>query len=294
MKIKNLYAYSKERFPFINMMLFVILFFTVVSVAQYSIGDWVKIGWKEVAGAVAVISFFFRLRVFDEIKDYAIDSINHPHRILQSGKIELKHLIWLSAVSTSAEIAWCVIVGNQVLLCWSIAFGYSLLMRYEFFASAFLKKRLVMYAISHMLIMPLIITWIWSAYASISLHLGLFLLALLSLLSGFSFEIARKIHSGDGERETVDSYSKTMGYTISILVVLLLVLVGTAVQFFLLYRIDATSWSFVTIGGLYLMILMYYIFLIRNAVEKKLRIAEILVSLFMLVSYLSIIVEINF
>lgn len=294
MKIKNLYAYSKERFPIINMMLFTILFFTVVSVAQYSIGGLVKVGWKEVAGAGAVISFFFRLRVFDEIKDYAIDAINHPHRILQSGKIELKHLIGLSIISTLAEIAWCVSVGNQVLLYWSIAFVYSLLMRYEFFVSTFLKNRLLMYAFSHMLIMPLIITWIWSAYASVGSKQGLLLLASLSLLSGFSFEIARKIHTAESERETVDSYSKTMGYNTSILVVLLLVFVGTAVQFFLLYRIEATSWSFVLIGVLYLIILMYYIFAIRNAVEKKLRIAEILVSLFMLVSYLSIIIEINF
>ncbi len=294
MKIKNLYAYSKERFPIINMMLFTILFFTVVSVAQYSIGGLVKIGWKEVAGAAAVISFFFRLRVFDEIKDYAIDTINHPHRILQSGKIELKHLIWLSAVSTLAEITWCVIVGNQVLLFWLIAFVYSLLMRYEFFVSIFLKKRLLMYAFSHMLIMPLIIIWIWSAYASVNSHQGLFLLASLSLLSGFSFEIARKIHSPESEKETIDSYSKTMGYTASILLVLLLNFVGMGVQFFLLYRIEATSLSFVLIGVLYLIILMYYLFAIRNAVEKKLRIAEILVSLFMLVSYLSIILEINF
>ena len=37
-------------------------------------------------------------------------------------------------------------------------------MRYEFFAPAWLRARLLLYAGTHMLIMPLVIGWLWLAY----------------------------------------------------------------------------------------------------------------------------------
>jgi 4-hydroxybenzoate polyprenyltransferase len=294
MELKNLYAYIKERFPFINMALFAILFLTVLSVAHHSNGQILSLGWRESIGVVAVISFFFRLRVFDEIKDYQIDSINHPNRVLQSGKIHIRHLIWISAGVGLSEIAWSLMMGKYVLLFWLLCFGYAVLMRYEFFVSTFLKKRLLIYAFTHMLIMPLIIVWIWSAYAPVQGHFNLFLLALLSVLSGFSFEVARKIHSPNSEKPTVDSYSKSIGFKPSILLVIIILLLGIIVQFLFLQRIESRSWPFYLIALLYGVIIISYVKAIVGDNEKKLRNSEVLVSLFMLLSYLSVIIEINF
>lgn len=73
MVLKNLVAYFHERFPPVNMMLFIILFFTVYSIS--SLSEATPIGGFVMLGGVAVVtSFFFRLRVFDEIKDYEMDS----------------------------------------------------------------------------------------------------------------------------------------------------------------------------------------------------------------------------
>lgn len=297
MNILNLSAYFRERFPVINMALFTILFLTVYSVADFYSPRYESyvLSMEVLWGILATISFFFRLRVFDEIKDFDLDALNHPYRILQSGKVSIRQLIAISLAGTIFEILWSVYMGAPTLLCWLIAFGYSLLMRYEFFVGEFLKKRLLLYAISHMLVMPLIILWIWSAFVpGLRLGLGFYMLATLSLLAGFSFELARKIHVKTAERLRVDSYSKALGFPIAILSVLLILLAGVATQAYLLSLMQAESWAYIIIGILYLATLTLYLYSILKPREKFLRTAEKLVSLFMLVSYLSIIIVVNF
>jgi len=295
MNIRNITAYLKERFPPVNMLLFAILFLTVYSVASYFSMYRGKATAGILVGIIAVISFFFRLRVFDEIKDFKMDVINHPHRLLQSGRVTLRQLMIVSAVLTVSEIVWSFWNGSTTMVCWLIAVAYSLLMRYEFFVGAFLKRRLLLYAFTHMLIMPLIILWIWSAFYIDSMHHPvLYLLAALSLLGGFSFEIARKIHAPDAERSTVDTYSKSLGFIPSILCVLLFLFAGTWVQCYLLYTIQARLWAYVLIGLLYTATCGLYATSGKQPYEKRLRLAELFVSLFMLLSYVSIILEIHF
>ena len=289
MVLKNLVAYFRERFPPVNMMLFAILFFTVYSISSLSEATPIR-GFVVMGGVAAVISFFFRLRVFDEIKDYEIDALNHPHRVLQSGRVSLKQLKAIALVGTLVELGWSVWMGFEVLLAWLLAVGYSVLMRYEFFVGNWLRKRLLFYAVSHMLVMPLVIAWVWIAFNHV-LNAHFILLASLSLLAGFSFEIARKIHAPCAERATVDSYSKSIGYRFSIGLVLLLLLAGTAVQWQLLQVVSARDWAFVVLSLSYLVTLFVYLQNLTNAHEKALRKAELGVSLFMLISYVSIIVE---
>ncbi len=292
MHLKYFMAYLQERFPPVNMLLFAILFFTVYSISSLQAGH-STLDASALWGVWAVISFFFRLRVFDEIKDYEIDTLNHPHRVLQSGKVSLEQLKTIALAGAVAELSWSTWMGMDVLAAWLLAVGYSLLMRYEFFVGKWLKKRLLVYAFSHMLIMPFIIAWVWLAFSNVW-DVDFFLLAALSLLAGFSFEIARKIHAPQAERPTVDSYSKAIGYRFSIILVLLLLLAGTAVQYSLLQRLSAGHWAFILIGLLYLVILWVYSKNLKNAHEKALRKAELGVSLFMLISYVSIIIVANF
>ena len=293
MNVKHLPAYFKERFPPLNMMLFAILFFTVYSTALFFNAQAHSSLLAIVPGIIATISFFYRLRVFDEMKDFSIDAINHPNRVLQSGKVTLKQLIVISIVLLCAELAWTVLSGLQALLFWSIACAYSLLMRYEFFIGTFLKKYLVLYSLTHMLVMPWIIIWIWSAYVpQFTFSYPLLLLCLLSIFGGYSFELARKIHSPRAERELVDSYSKSLGLIGSVGSVGVCLLLGTITQFYLLDFIGARLWPYYLAGLLYTATLAVYFISIINQNEKQLRLAEVLVSLFMLISYVSIIIEI--
>ncbi len=292
---KAVFAYFRERFPPINMALFTILFFTVQAVCSFFIAQQLERPvWWFLLGIPAVISFFFRLRVFDEIKDFDIDMRNHPQRVLQSGRIHLKHLISLSVLGTVVEIIWSLLSGWPVILVWLIAVGYSLLMRYEFFTGKFLNKYLLLYATTHMLVMPLIILWVYTAFhPPLEILLPFYILAALSLLSGFSFEVARKIHSPVAERPGVDSYSGSLGYSASVVLVLLFLLGGVLVQLYLLSLIDARLWSYILIGVVFFFALLLYVNNFFRPNEKSLRLAEKMVSLFMLAAYLSIIIEVQ-
>lgn len=275
------------------MVLFAILFINVYSIASYFSSQPINFSVKIGLGIIAFISFFFRLRVFDEVKDYKIDQINHPDRVLQSGRVTLNQLFLLSAILTVSELVWSYWSGPLTLICWLVAVGYSLLMRYEFFIGSFLSKRLLLYACTHMVIMPFVMVWVWSVFNPDLHHPALYLLAGISLLCGFSFELARKIHAPAAERETVDSYSKSLGYVTSIICVLLVLLIGVVVQCRILYTIESNLWTYITICLLYLAIGFLFIKVVKRPDEKKLRLAELLVSLFMVISYISVIIEIH-
>ncbi|GAB2967574.1 UbiA family prenyltransferase [Hymenobacter coalescens] len=290
-----MWAYLQERFPPVNMALFAILFLTVYAVARATqpAAAALSFGPREAAGILATISFFFRLRVFDEIKDYASDLVHFPQRVLQSGRVTLGQLQRLAWTGLVVEAAWSLWLGPATLLAWAAVVGYSLLMRYEFFVPGWLRPRLVLYALSHLLIMPLIITWLWTAYAARpQFSEPLLLLALLSLLGGLAFEIARKIKPATEERPGVDSYSRTLGYAGAIAAVLLVLLAGTVVQGYLLRLLHARAWPFGLMAALFGATLLAYGFSLRQPRAKTLKVAELLVSLFMLTSYVAIIVEI--
>lgn len=295
MILKDIFAYFKERFPIINMALFAILFFTVRAIASFfDTTDQEKEVWWLVLGVFAVISFFFRLRVFDEIKDFDIDSKNYPHRVLQTGRINKKQLIVISVTGTLIEIAWSLVSGFPVIICWGVAVGYSLLMRYEFFVGKFLNKYLLLYAITHMLVMPLIILWVYSAFhPKLEIMIPFYILGGLSLFSGFSFEIARKLRSPKAEKPGVDSYSKSLGYIGAIILLLLVLLIGVVIQIYLLFQINSGSWAYFLIGAIFIFALLLYLKNLYKPSEKYLRKAEKIVSLFMLASYVSIIIEIH-
>lgn len=290
MKFNYLLNYLNERFPFINMMLFFILYVMVFVVSEA-----VQPGIQHpfvfhILGIISVISFFFRLRVFDELKDYEIDVINHPQRVLQSGKINLITLKFLAFLGLLLELVWVYKVGKPALVTWLIALIYSLLMRYEFFIPRLLKKNLLVYAITHMLIMPLIIFWIWvSRYSFFNVNPVLIYLLILSLLSGFAFEIARKTHSIDAERDTVDSYSKQLGLKNAQYLIISLVFGMGLCLMLLFYLLSIPIYLYVVIILTSIWIFWEYLKTIKNPSEISFRKNEKKVSLMMLISYLSLI-----
>lgn len=291
MKFKYLLNYLNERFPFINMMLFFILYAMVFVVYQMTVTENNHSILFHIFGVLAVISFFFRLRVFDEMKDFKMDVINHPQRVLQSGRINLKTLQFIAFLGIIIEIIFIYKAGRASQLTWFIALTYSILMRFEFFIPKLLNKNLLVYAISHMVIMPLIIIWIWSSHqATLVLNFELLYLLLLSLLSGFAFEIARKTHSIEAERETVDSYSKQLGLLNAQLLIIALA-IGMCASLILLFNLlNVPIYLYLTICVICLWIIWEYSKTIKNPTELAFRKNEKKVSLMMLVSYLSLIV----
>lgn len=310
MKLRNLAAYLQERFAPVNMGLFAVLFLTVRAVAGAAAGAGrapgalpPESGLLLTAGALATVSFFFRLRVFDEEKDFAQDLLNHPGRVLQTGRVTLAQLRALAWAGALLEAGWAAAKGRPALLGWGLALAYSLLMRAEFFVGSWLRRHLVLYAGSHLLIMPLVILWLWLAYAPAapdpngslfaSLRSPLLPLLLgLSLLGGLAFELARKLHAPAQERPGVDSYSRALGYGPALAATALVLLAGAATQAWLLARLAAGVPAYAVLLGLLLLALALYAAAARRPREQLLRRAELVVSLFMLTSYLALLAEI--
>jgi hypothetical protein len=298
MKIRALAAYLHERFPLVNMALFVVLFLTVRAVATLACATSQcaprpdGLGLASL-GALATIAFFFRLRVFDEEKDFAQDLQNHPGRVLQTGRVTLTQLRRLAWAGAALEAAWSALRGPEVLLLWGLALAYSLAMRAEFGVGHWLRVRLVLYALSHMLIMPLVIAWLFVSYSNLiagSIHLSLLLL--LSLLGGFSFELARKLHAPTAERLGIDSYSKALGYGPALGLTVAVLLASGAVQAGLLHLLHGRAGAYAVLALVLAAGLALYAVAARRPHEPRLRQAEKVVSLVMLTSYLAILAEV--
>ena len=150
MKLRNLGAYLQERFAPVNMGLFVVLFFTVRGVASVACAEGRCTPHTDgpvlvALGALATVSFFFRLRVFDEEKDFALDAINHPQRVLQTGRVTLPQLRTLAWAGAALELGWSAWQDGTTLVLWGLALGCSLLMRVEFGVGSWLRRHLGLY-----------------------------------------------------------------------------------------------------------------------------------------------------
>lgn len=214
---RRLRAYLRERFP---------LFGHGLLIASYSSSNMflartleggagpMRYDAGSLLGAVALLGFFFHLRVFDEHKDYGEDLRHHPGRVLQRGIVTLRELRLLGGVAIGVEILLAAIRGEGALCGLLGALAFSLLMLKEFFAGEWLRRRFLLYAVSHMLVMPLLALALysfatrrfpWEAPGWFHLY------AWVGFFVAFNWEISRKIRPPGGEVEGLDSWSRIFG-----------------------------------------------------------------------------------
>lgn len=241
----RLRAWMDERFAPANALLFFILYLTTAAVARAGAEAPVSLSLGDLAGCLVTWSFFLLLRVFDEHKDYALDCRNHPQRVLQSGLVTLAHLRVLGALAIAAQLGWSLwrdAGAGATTLAWAVMFAWTCLMGREFFVGEWLGRHLTWYAISHMLVMPLIVWWLAQmAVPGVALTPALVLLMGLAFVSGFCFEITRKTRGPEEERDSVESYSRIFGTQGAAWVVMVLVTAMVACQV-LLVQVLAGRW----------------------------------------------------
>jgi 4-hydroxybenzoate polyprenyltransferase len=201
----------------------------------------ILLGLADIPGFFAAWCFFLMLRVFDEHKDYDLDLANHPERVLQSGLVTLTHLKVVGAVAIAVQVGvslWLDRGFGAVTVTWLVVMGWSTLMAKEFFCGAWLEKRLLLYALSHMVVMPMALIWLVQMGAGGEpLPLWVGWLALLSFCSGAAFEVTRKTRGPEEERDGVDSYTKVMGTGLAPLVILGFLVLSTVVLAVLLRQV---------------------------------------------------------
>ena len=284
-------AWMKERFPFPNALLFFILYLTTAAtVRSASIGK-ITLSLSDAVSALVTWSFFLVLRVFDEHKDYELDCKNHPQRVLQSGLITLSHLRIAGGIAIAAQIIWSLLLDKgigQVSMAWLAMFVWTCLMGKEFFIAEWLNRNLTWYAVSHMLVMPLIVWWLANlAVPGVALTTELQVMMLLAFISGFCFEITRKTKGPEEERDTIESYSRIFGTRGSAFVVIALVSTMVLNQLWLTYLLAGNFpwWAVMILAAFYALSLRQLAMFLRAPSASARGKNEAMVALTMLAGY---------
>ena len=213
----RLKAYMDERFPLFSHSSMVIIYFLANQFLAQVLGrpgEALQIGWFTPVGMLFLFCIFFHLRVFDEHKDYALDIVHYPDRVLSRGLITLTHLKLLGAAAIVIELVCALASGWAAVVAAGATLFFSWVMLHEFFVPDWLRAHFILYSIAHMLIMPLMTATIFSFTMQRPFWEAPWLFWAYAAADFFAFsnwEISRKIRMPEDEIEGVDSYSKHLG-----------------------------------------------------------------------------------
>lgn len=179
---------------------------------------------------LAASLFFFKLRLFDEVKDMESDTTHHPERPLPRGLLLKSDVIQAAFIIMAIEVLLFSFYGFSAFLSASIAIGYSLVMYKEFFIKKWLRTHLTTYAVTHTFVvvfvsLTIFVALIGSQFTEIPGELLYFSFAGWFIFN--IFEFGRKTFARSEEKVGVDSYSKIFGKLGAVLLVLAMAVVGT-------------------------------------------------------------------
>ncbi|RYD33841.1 MAG: hypothetical protein EOP87_10280 [Verrucomicrobiaceae bacterium] len=215
MFFRRWHTYQKERFPLLAHGPLIAAFSACAVAFSSMLRGAPSPGWAPYAVAFTVcLLMFLQLRIADEFKDAEEDARWRPYRPVPRGLVTLSSLrvvFILAAVIQAAVSLW---LDARLLIVLGIAWSYLALMSVEFFRRDWLKKRPVIYLVTHMGIMPLVdffgtaCEWLPGA-GQAPAGLGWFLAA--SFFNGVVIETGRKLRQPADEEEGVETYSRLWG-----------------------------------------------------------------------------------
>lgn len=283
--IKNFKIYLNERFPLGKNSFFVLIFtlsgyiFTGLLYNSKIINQIfskeikVPMPWhKIVALFIIIFMFFLQLRITDEFKDYEEDLKYRAYRPVQRGVITLKALGKIGIATVIIQIILAYIIDFKIIYFMIIVWFYMFLMAKEFFIKEWLTKRILIYALSHVVIMIFITLVIVNATQYIvlgeaenifkfvalqryrhNIDIALIPLFTLNYLNGIVLEIGRKTRRADEEEHGVQTYSKLWGKKKAVVILSLLF----AVEYFLvILGLSYTYEKYFLFSGLTLLIIL--------------------------------------
>ena len=178
---------------------------------------------------IIIFMFFFQLRITDEFKDYEEDLKYRPYRPVQRGIISLKALGKIGIATIIIQIILAHVINSKLIYFMLLVWIYMFLMTKEFFIKNWLTERILIYALSHVVIMIFITLvilkgtgyileshFLESLYLSLeryekNIFIGLIPLFALNYLNGIVLEIGRKTRKANEEEYGVQTYSKLWG-----------------------------------------------------------------------------------
>jgi len=259
---RRLSAYLAERFPPLGHGVLIAAYYSSNQFLARTLthpGERMHYDLSTLLGALTLFCFFFHLRVFDEHKDYAEDLVHYPRRILQSGLVTLRDLKILGGIAIGAEVVLSALGGAAAFAAWLAAFLFSVLMLKEFFARDWLKRHFLVYATSHLLVMPLLSLmvfsfatgrWPWEAPNWFLVY------AWVGFFVTFNWEVSRKIRAPEDEIEGVDTYTRVFGTSGAAWVVLLIRVIDTALVALVGWHLGLAPWFYAALVALFLVCLV--------------------------------------
>lgn len=315
--IKNFKIYLNERFPLGKNSFFVLIFtlsgYIYTSLLYnskiinqiFSKEIKVPMPWyKIIALFIIIFMFFFQLRITDEFKDYEEDLKYRAYRPVQRGVISLKTLRKIGIATVIIQIMLAHVIDPEIIYFMIFVWIYMFLMAKEFFIKKWLTKRILIYALSHVVIMVFITLVIVEATQYIvpknifdvfilqwyrhNIDFALIPLFTLNYLNGIVLEIGRKTRRADEEEHGVQTYSKLWGRKKAVVVLSLLFIIE---YFFVILGLAHTYEKYFFFGGLTLLvILIVSIYFMIKFLKKDLsgKIVETVSGLWIIFSSMSL------
>jgi 4-hydroxybenzoate polyprenyltransferase len=199
--------FIQERFPLLKHSVSLLFFFLAnasVATASFTFKN-------SFLSFCIVFLTFFRLRIFDEIKDYPNDCLIHPGRPLARGLISVSEAKMTAFAIMGIELSLSLMLGLPAFLGSVIVCLYSLLMYREFFIGSWLRPRLATYALIHTPISSLISLFIFSCMTEKfcwEAPSKMLLFSIANWLIFNIFEFGRKTFGQEEEKPLIESYSK--------------------------------------------------------------------------------------
>ena len=296
---RNFLAYLNERFPPIANVLLILTYYSSNQFLAFALtepGPVMHYDRWSFLGMLMLVSFFFHIRVFDEHKDYEEDCLHYPNRVLQRGLVTLRDLKIAGAIAIATQLILVLARGPQATVAWAIAFGFTLLMLREFFARELLKRHFLLYATSHMLVMPLLSLlvfsfatrrWPWEAPPWFWVY------AFVGFFVTFNWEVSRKIRAPEEEREGVDSYTKIFGTFGAAYVVLLIRAVDTALVAAVGWHLGFRAWFYAALVALYAVCLFGFFQYRFRPTPRHAKMMEVYAGMYMIVFDLLVALELG-
>jgi 4-hydroxybenzoate polyprenyltransferase len=215
--MKRWWIYQRERFPLLAHGLLIAAFSACAVAFSSLLRHAPPPGWQMYLTAFGVcLLMFLQLRIADEFKDAEEDARWRPYRPVPRGLVTLRELRFVFIIAALVQVLLVVALDVWLIMVLAIAWIYLFLMSVEFFSRDWLKKRPMIYLVSHMGIMPLVdflgtaCEWLPRG-SSAPTGLGWFLAA--SFCNGVVIEIGRKLRQPADEEEGVETYSRLWGKT---------------------------------------------------------------------------------
>ena len=234
--------------------------------------DKVPIIWYKLLSLFIIIfMFFFQLRITDEFKDYEEDLKYRPYRPVQRGIISLKALGKIGISTVIIQIILAHVINPKLIYFMLLVWIYMFLMTKEFFIKNWLTERILIYALSHVVIMifiTLVIVkgteyileshFLETLYLSLeryekNIFIGLIPLFALNYLNGIVLEIGRKTRRADEEEHGVQTYSKLWGRKKAVIILSLLFVIE---YFFVILGLAHTYEKYFLFSGLTLLVIL--------------------------------------